>query len=50
MVPKTTNQDEHLLPSKHSNGDLFICDVADAALNNRIPQMEHPFFSLSKKP
>lgn len=50
MVPKTTNHDEHLLPAKHSNGDLFICDVADAALKDLIPQMEHPFFSLSKKP
>src|SRR5271168_2933345 len=50
MVPKTTNPDEHLLPAKHSNGDLFICDVADAALKDLIPQMEHPFFSLSKKP
>ena len=35
---------------KHSNGDLFICDVADAALKDLIPQMEHPFYSLSKKP
>jgi plasmid replication initiation protein len=50
MVPKTTNPDEHLLPAKHGNGDLFICDVADAALKDLIPQMEHPFFSLSKKP
>jgi plasmid replication initiation protein len=50
MVPKTTNPDEHLLPAKHANGDLFICDVADAALKDLIPQMEHPFFSLSKKP
>jgi plasmid replication initiation protein len=31
-------------------GDLFICDVADAALKDLIPQMEHPFFSLSKNP
>ncbi|HEY1757712.1 MAG TPA: replication initiator protein A [Bryobacteraceae bacterium] len=29
---------------------MFICDVADAALKDLIPQMEHPFFSLSKKP
>ena len=50
MVPKTTNPDDHLLPAKHSAGDLFICDVADAALKDLIPQMEHPFFSLSKKP
>jgi plasmid replication initiation protein len=50
MAPETTNPDEHLLPVKHSNGDLFICDVTDAALKDLIPQMEHPFYSLSKKP
>jgi plasmid replication initiation protein len=49
MAPDTTNSDEHLLPVKHGNGDLFICDVADAALKDLIPQMEHPFYSLSKK-
>src|SRR5271167_821178 len=50
MAPETTNPDEHLLPVKHGQGDLFICDVADAALKDLIPQMEHPFYSLSKKP
>src|ERR1700722_5643801 len=50
MVPKTTNPDEHLLPAKHGKGDLFLCDVADAVLKDLIPQMEHPFYSLSKKP
>jgi hypothetical protein len=50
MAPETTNPDEHLLPFKHGQGDLFICDVADAALKDLIPQMEHPFYSLSKKP
>jgi hypothetical protein len=50
MVPKTPNPDEHLIPAKHANGDLFICDVADAVLKDLIPQMEHPFYSLSKKP
>jgi hypothetical protein len=50
MVSKTPNPDEQLLPVKHENGDLFICDVADAVLKDLIPQMEHPFYSLSKKP
>jgi plasmid replication initiation protein len=50
MVSKTPNRDEQLLPAKHSRGDLFICDVADAVLKDLIPQMEHPFYSLSKKP
>jgi plasmid replication initiation protein len=49
MAPETTKPDEHLLPAKHGQ-DLFICDVADAALKDLIPQMEHPFYSLSKKP
>ena len=46
-APKTNNQ---LLPAKHVNGDLFVCDVADAVLKDLIPQMEHPFYSLSKNP
>src|SRR5579872_5525030 len=50
MVPKTPNPDEHLVAAKHGKGDLFICDVADAVLKDLIPQMEHPFYSLSKKP
>ena len=50
MVSKTPNPDEHLLPARHDKGDLFICDVADAVLKDLIPQMEHPFYSLSKKP
>jgi plasmid replication initiation protein len=50
MVPDTPKPDEQLLPAKHSPGDLFICDVADAVLKDLIPQMEHPFYSLSKKP
>src|SRR5450755_2529778 len=50
MVPKTPNSAEQLLPAKHSTGDLFICDVADAVLKDLMPQMEHPFYSLSKKP
>lgn len=50
MVTKTSNQDDYLLPVKHNQGDLFICDVADAVLKDIMPQMEHPFYSLSKKP
>jgi hypothetical protein len=42
--------DSQLLPARHTGGDLFICDVADAVLKDLIPQMEHPFYSLSKKP
>jgi len=50
MVTETPNQHDQLLPVKHPDGDLFICDVADAVLKDLIPQMEHPFYSLSKKP
>lgn len=50
MVTDTTNPDSQLVPIKHNQGDLFICDVADAVLKDIMPQMEHPFYSLSKKP
>jgi plasmid replication initiation protein len=50
MVSETPKPDEQLQPLKHPQGDLFICDVADAVLKDLIPQMEHPFYSLSKKP
>jgi plasmid replication initiation protein len=50
MVTDTPNPDEQLLPARHGKGDLFICDVADAVLKDIMPQMEHPFYSLSKKP
>lgn len=50
MVSKTPNNDLQLLPDRHPDDDLFICDVADAILKDVMPQMEHPFYSLSKKP
>ena len=49
MVPKTPNI-EHLIPEKHLQTDLFVCDVADAVFKDLMAQMEHPFYSLSKKP
>jgi hypothetical protein len=39
-----------LVPERHPQYDLFICDVADAVLKDVMPHMEHPFYSLSKKP
>ena len=50
MVTETTNIDAALLPERHPQQDLFVCDVADAALKDIMQQMEHPFYSLSKKP
>jgi plasmid replication initiation protein len=41
---------ERLLPFRHQQHDLFVCDVADAVLKDDMASMEHPFFSLSKKP
>ncbi len=40
----------NLLPLRHQQHDLFVCDVADAVLKDDMASMEHPFFSLSKKP
>ena len=50
MVSETPNSQHALLPERHPQHDLFICDVADAVLKDVMPQMEHPFYSLSKKP
>jgi len=50
MVPDTTNKQTPLIAEKYPQGDLFVCDVADAVLKDIMPQMEHPFYSLSKKP
>ena len=51
MVPDTPkNWPSSLKPDRYPQHDLFICDVADAVLKDIIPQMEHPFYALSKKP
>ena len=39
-----------LLPNRHPQQDLFICDVFDAVPKADIASMEHPVFSLSTKP
>lgn len=39
-----------LLPQRHSNHDLFICDVLDAIPKDDMASMEHPIFSLATKP
>lgn len=38
-----------LLPVRHQP-DFFVCDVFDAAMKGDSASMEHPIFSLSKKP
>lgn len=50
MVSDIPKDNTHLLPYKHPQHDLFVCDVADAVLKDDMASMEHPFFSLSKKP
>ena len=50
MVQGAPKVNDQLLPARHSQEDLFICDVAGAVLKDVMPQMEHPFYSLSKKP
>lgn len=41
---------EHLKAIKHPQGDLFVCDITDVILKDDLASMEHPFYSLSKKP
>lgn len=36
-----------LLPDRNPKGDLFVCDIFDAAPKTDIGSMEHPIFSLS---
>lgn len=50
MVTKNTNSLAPLLPDRHPQHDLFICDVGDAVLKDVMQHMEHPFYALSKKP
>lgn len=39
-----------LKPARYPYGDLFVCDVTDVILKDDMASMEHPFYSLSKKP
>ena len=39
-----------LLPDRHPNYALFICDVLDAIPKDDMASMEHPVFSLATKP
>ncbi|MFD2741456.1 replication initiator protein A [Sulfitobacter aestuarii] len=39
-----------LLPNRHPQANLFICDIADAVIKSDMASMEHPIFTLSKKP
>lgn len=39
-----------LLPQRHPNRDFFIADILDAMPKSDMASLEHPIFSLSKKP
>ena len=41
---------QDLLPERYPNQDFFIADILDAAPKSDMGSMEHPIFSLSKKP
>jgi len=45
-----TNRRNPLLPNRHPQQDLFVCDIVDATPKGDMGSMEHPFFSLSTKP
>ena len=45
-----TPKSELLIPDRHHQGELFLCDVADAFIKDDMASMEHPFYSISKKP
>ncbi len=48
--PQEGSERTPLLPVRHPNQDLFICDVLDAIPKDDMASMEHPVFSLSTKP
>jgi hypothetical protein len=48
-VGESTKERSPLLPVRHER-DFFVCDIFDAAVKGDSASMEHPIFSLSKKP
>ena len=50
MVGEMTNERSPLLPDRHPQRDLFVCDIVDAVPKGDMSSMEHPVFSLSTKP
>jgi len=49
-VCEVTNERSPLLPDRHPQRDLFVCDIVDAVPKGDMASMEHPVFSLSTKP
>ncbi len=50
MVCETTIDRAPLLPDRMQQADFFVCDIFDAAPKGDMASMEHPVFSISKKP
>lgn len=43
-------REKQLLPIRHPQGELFLCDLGDVPLKDDAASMEHPIFALSTKP
>lgn len=43
-------REKHLLPVRHPQGELFLCDLGDVPLKDDAASMEHPIFALSTQP
>jgi plasmid replication initiation protein len=43
-------REKQLLPVRHPQGELFLCDLGDVPLKDDAATMEHPIFALSTKP
>ena len=48
-VTDEVKPDDALLPIRHPQEELFLCDLADAFVKDDTATMEHPFYALSKK-
>src|SRR5216683_1884756 len=48
--PEVSGKRSRLLPYRHPTRDFFIADILDWSLKDDRHSMEHPVFSLSKKP
>ena len=47
---EVANERSPLLPDRHPQRDLFVCDIVDAVPKGDMSSMEHPVFSLSTRP
>lgn len=45
-----TKRSNPLLPDRHPQQDLFVCDIVDAVPKGDMGSMEHPVFSLATRP